>query len=87
MHTKNSLQLENEPKSLDPRKLTSIHIFATKARESILGHNRILWTSGGYAGNGEELRDLGIQEASDGHDVNQEGKENSASLRGNLTFN
>ncbi|RFU31448.1 hypothetical protein B7463_g4870, partial [Scytalidium lignicola] len=60
----NALTLENEPKYLDPKKLTTLKVYATRARESILSHNQILWTnSEGYVKPGEEVTDLGLREA------------------------
>ncbi|OAP64644.1 hypothetical protein AYL99_00616 [Fonsecaea erecta] len=42
IHARNPIILENEPKFIDPKKLTSFRTAAVHARESILGTNRIL---------------------------------------------
>ncbi|OBT75851.1 hypothetical protein VF21_04434 [Pseudogymnoascus sp. 05NY08] len=62
MHAKDPVPLEDEPKYLAEGKLKGFRISASHARDSILGHNSILWTKGdGYAKSGEEVTDLGIQ--------------------------
>ncbi|KFZ17772.1 hypothetical protein V501_01572 [Pseudogymnoascus sp. VKM F-4519 (FW-2642)] len=63
MHAKDPVPLENEPKYLAEGKLKGFRISASHARDSILGHNSILWSRGdGYAESGEEVTDLGIQD-------------------------
>ena len=65
-YEKNHITIEDEPKYIDPRKLTSFKVDAPQVRESILGNTQILWTNGGgYAKPGEENADLGIEEDSD----------------------
>ncbi|KIX09067.1 uncharacterized protein Z518_00145 [Rhinocladiella mackenziei CBS 650.93] len=71
IHARNPIVLENEPQFIDAKKLTSFKINAVYARESILGHNRILWTRGnGYAKQGEEVTDLGIEGENDAQSSN-----------------
>ena len=66
MHAKNPVPLENEPKYLAVGKLKGFRISASHARDSILGHNSILWGGGdGFAKPGEEVTDLGIQDEND----------------------
>lgn len=50
---------------MDPRSLTGFKSTAIHARESILGHNGILWPNsvGGIPKQGEELTDLGMDQA------------------------
>lgn len=59
----NTLDLEDEPKNIDVKKLVSFKIDAAKARISILGFTEILRSKDhGYANPGEENNDLGIQD-------------------------
>ena len=63
MHSKNPIALENEPQHLDASKLRGFRATALHARQSILGHNGILWAKGeGCAEQGEEVYDLGVQD-------------------------
>jgi hypothetical protein len=63
MHAKDPVSLENEPKYLDASKLKGIRMHGRRARDSILGHTRILWTKEGYfVKKGEEPTDLGAEE-------------------------
>jgi hypothetical protein len=65
IHAKNPTILDDEPKAVDPKKLTSFKMHARHARESILGHNDILWRNGNVLpGSGAEMIDLGIDEDS-----------------------
>ncbi|OQU96863.1 Fungal specific transcription factor domain-containing protein isoform 3 [Cladophialophora immunda] len=70
IHANHPTILENEPKYIDPKKLTSFRTNAVHARESILGHNRILWRNGNaLPSQGEEVADLGPEDESDGEFV------------------
>ncbi|KIX99503.1 uncharacterized protein Z520_05079 [Fonsecaea multimorphosa CBS 102226] len=70
IHAKHPIILENEPKFIDPKKLTSFRTNAVHARESILGHNRILWINGNVLPRqGEEIAMLGSEEESDSESV------------------
>ena len=72
MHSKNPTPLENEPKYIDPVKLTRFKFNATNVWKTILGFNRILWANdGGYAKQGEEVTDLGVQEEIDSQSTDQ----------------
>ncbi|EXJ69937.1 uncharacterized protein A1O5_07010 [Cladophialophora psammophila CBS 110553] len=64
IHAKSPVILENEPKLIiDSKKLMSFRgTTAVHARESILGHNRILWRNGNVLPRpGEEVADLGAE--------------------------
>ncbi|KIW68212.1 hypothetical protein, variant [Phialophora macrospora] len=66
IHAKHATVLDNEPRLVDPAKLTSFRINARHARQSILGHNDILWRNGdALTKSGEEVGDLGIDEDED----------------------
>ncbi|OCT45727.1 hypothetical protein CLCR_01572 [Cladophialophora carrionii] len=68
IHAKHLTILDDEPKLVDPTKLTSFKINARHARRSILGHNDILWRNGDVLPrSGEELGDLGIEEDEGDH--------------------
>jgi hypothetical protein len=68
IHAKHATVLDNEPKLVDPTKLTSFRINARHARRSILGHNDILWRNGdALTRAGEEVADLGIEEDESDH--------------------
>ncbi|KAE8381793.1 hypothetical protein BDV26DRAFT_65664 [Aspergillus bertholletiae] len=59
VHAESSTLLEDEPRSIDPAKLTGGRFSAPDANTTILGFNRILWMKcGAYAGNGEEPTEL-----------------------------
>ena len=63
IHAKHPIILENVPKLIDPRKLTGFKISARHARDSILGHNNILWSNGAALPRSrEEPIDLGVEE-------------------------
>ncbi|KIW92643.1 uncharacterized protein Z519_06490 [Cladophialophora bantiana CBS 173.52] len=65
IHAKSPVILEGEPKLiLDSKKLMSFRgTTAVHARESILGHNRILWRNGNVLPRpGEEVADLGAEQ-------------------------
>ncbi|KEF58410.1 uncharacterized protein A1O9_06336 [Exophiala aquamarina CBS 119918] len=58
-HLQNDLNLEDEPKGLDPGKLTGFRMNASRARASILSLNTILWKDDGYTVEGDEVADIG----------------------------
>ncbi|KAJ9604684.1 hypothetical protein H2200_010798 [Cladophialophora chaetospira] len=62
IHAKGNLDLENEPKLLDPRKLINLRTKARHARQSILGHNDILWKDDNVMPRSGEDVDLGFEE-------------------------
>lgn len=73
MHAKNPIVLEAEPQYLKPHTLRGFRVTALNARESVLGHNGILWVRGeGCVKQGEEVTDLGA-------DNNDHGAGNSTS--------
>lgn len=63
IHADNPIDLENEPKLVDPKKLIKFRIKARNARDSILGHNKILWRNGDMClRSNSEIADLGIED-------------------------
>jgi len=55
--------LDNQPKLIDPAKLTGFRFNASNTSKSILGFNRILWDkTGGFYKAGEEMTDLTIDD-------------------------
>lgn len=75
MHAKDPISLENEPKYLDASQLKGIHMHGRRARDSILGHTRILWTKDGHClKEGEETTDLGVEEESRRTSLDQTGE-------------
>lgn len=63
MHAQNPTKLENEPRYIDPTRLTGIEFSSSKARTTILGFNGILWAKDGlYANQGEEVVDISPEE-------------------------
>ncbi len=63
IHERRSVDLEDEPKNIDIKKLVDFKINAADARTSILGFTEILRSKDhGYANPGEENDDLGIQD-------------------------
>lgn len=72
IHEKFSVDLEDEPKNIDTRKLIGFKINAVDARMSILGFTEILRSKDhGYVNSGEENNDLAIQDQTD-ENVQQE---------------
>lgn len=65
MHAKDPVWFENEPRYLDASHLSGVRIHGPRARDSILGHTRILWTpKGHFLKEGEETTDLSVEEDS-----------------------
>ncbi|KIW93881.1 uncharacterized protein Z519_05196 [Cladophialophora bantiana CBS 173.52] len=62
--------LEDEPRYIDIRKLVDFKVNASHARASILGFIDILRPKGdGVVDSGDETKDLGIEQATVGHDL------------------
>ncbi|KAK5058854.1 hypothetical protein LTR84_011118 [Exophiala bonariae] len=65
MHAKDPVWFENEPKYLDANQLKGVRIRGRRARDSILGHTRILWTrQGHFLKQGEETTELNAEDDS-----------------------
>jgi hypothetical protein len=63
IHEKHPTALENQPKLIDPAKLTGFRFNASNTSKTILGFNRILWDkTGGFPKSGEEITDLGLDD-------------------------
>ena len=67
MHARNPYPIDNEPKSMSASKLNGFKASATRARETILSHNEILWDKeGGIAREGEDLPNLDVEDVDTG---------------------